>query len=386
MKRIAIFCDGTWNREDAKHATNVVKLHKAVTEKGADGIAQKTIYLRGPGERPDVKGLERVWDRLAGGAFGAGVTEIIEDGYRQLAQAYEPGDALYIFGFSRGAYLARSLVGLMRNCGIPEPGLLDRVPEAIERYRSRRRSDHPDASASLLFRADFSPLVATSKLDMDVRDAGPHSRVHLLSVAYVGVWDTVGALGLPRTLGFASRLMNRRYEFHDTDLSSRVASARHAIAVDERRRSFEPTTWKNLHDMTAHPDAEDSPYRQLWFPGTHGGVGGGGDIVGLSNITALWVAAGAAQAEGNGAGLGFDAEALDQLRAKVDLSVPVFNQTGGPDALHRLLGITARDRRGLKREAEIADEARKRWNLDPDPQDGRYRPRILARFLGWSRA
>jgi len=104
-----------------------------------------------------------------------------------------------------------------------------------------------------------------------------------LEIAYLGVWDTVGAMGVPSFL-WVSKLFNRKYAFHDFKLSSSVASARHAIALDERRATFPDAPWDNLYELNARqPDGAVLPYQQLWFPGDHGSVGSGGDITGLSD-------------------------------------------------------------------------------------------------------
>ena len=112
MKRIAIFCDGTWNRSDAERPTNVVRLSLAVARAAPDGIAQQLVYLPGVGAGRGSSAWARRMDRWGGGLFGWGMTENIEEAYRHLAFNYELGDELYVFGFSRGAFTARSLCGL----------------------------------------------------------------------------------------------------------------------------------------------------------------------------------------------------------------------------------------------------------------------------------
>ncbi|MGE0830890.1 MAG: DUF2235 domain-containing protein, partial [Hyphomonadaceae bacterium] len=116
-----------------------------------------------------------------------------------------------------------------------------------------------------------------------------------LRIRFVGVWDTVGALGIPGNLSFLSR---KKYEFHDTALSRAVQYARHAVAIDERRNSFKPTLWSNLAEINrASLAAGHAPrVRQAWFPGDHGCVGGGGVSRALSNCALLWVLEGAEEA------------------------------------------------------------------------------------------
>jgi len=238
MKRIAIFIDGTWNRPDAEHPTNVLRLSRCVKHYDrAAGQQQLVIYSPGVGCGRGNNALARRMDRSLGGALGWGLLDIIEDTYRNLVFAYEPGDEVFVFGFSRGAFAARSLVGLIRSSGIPPRSHLARIPEAMQRYVSRLPDTHPDDPSSFEFREGFAPLTATSGLEYKWRrDRGDDQAIRLL-IPYLGVWDTVGALGLPVVIPGAARF-NQKYEFHDTNLTSSVLSARHAIAIDERQNVF----------------------------------------------------------------------------------------------------------------------------------------------------
>ncbi len=316
-KRIAIFCDGTWNRADARHPTNVVKLSQAL-DLGAEGTPQQAFYIQGVGSGSGTGKLSRFIDRIGGGAFGWGLTENIEDAYRHLVFNYRPGDQIYIFGFSRGAYTARSLAGLIRSCSIPpstDPGL---IPKAIEHYR--RRENHPDKPRNFEFRLKINPGLVTSEKEAAWRAENGHPEGLKLTIAYLGVWDTVGALGLPMHFGLIAKLWNQRYSFHDANLSSSVLSARHAVAIDERRRTFKPTNWDNVETLNNGATGDDRDYRQEWFPGDHGSVGGGGNMVTLSNIALRWVAEGASRK-----GLRFDAAKLDELAAEQDVLGPEHN-------------------------------------------------------------
>ena len=111
MKRIVICCDGTWNRSDQKFATNVVKLRNALKLTSSQGVKQMPYYLDGVGTKSWV-------DKLPGGVFGSGLWENVQKAYQHLVEYYEPDDEIYLFGFSRGAYTARSVVGMVRKCGI----------------------------------------------------------------------------------------------------------------------------------------------------------------------------------------------------------------------------------------------------------------------------
>lgn len=364
MKRIVIACDGTWNRLDARFPTNVAKLAQAVLPEASDGTAQVVCHLDGVGTGRGTGRLAQTTDRVLGGLIGEGLMATIEAAYRFLVFAYAPGDEIMLFGFSRGAFTARSLAGLMRNCGILERPCAAAIPAALALYRARTAESGPDSPAARAFRAAHSAHVTTGAGEEEWRAAQGLPAGRPLALAYVGVWDTVGALGLPGHLA-AARILNRGVAFHDTTLSGMVRSARHAVAIDERRRTFPPTLWDNLDAMNAA--AGGTPYAQRWFPGDHGAVGGGGAVTLLSDDALTWVAEGAAAA-----GLALDPGALDSWRAARDCRGPLASPK---PFLRRLLQLDACDRKGPARLADLAEAAVARWRADPG-----YRPRPLARL------
>jgi len=258
-KRLVIFCDGTWNAPDQAHngtacPTNIAKLAAAVTQKDSSGKPQRIYYHRGVGTGP-------WYDRLAGGAFGVGLSDNIRHVYRFLIEEFEPDDELFLFGFSRGAYTARSLVGLIRNSGLLRREHSDRIHDAYALYRSRRSETHPRQREAVLFRRSFS---------------------HEPPIHFLGVWDTVGALGVPFQI---TGLINRQLQFHDTDLSSSIRFAYQALAIDERRRFFLPAAWEPKKGL-----APGQTLEQVWFAGAHSNVGGGYPDAGLSDIALQWMA------------------------------------------------------------------------------------------------
>ena len=366
MKRIVIACDGTWNRLDASYPTNVAKLAQAVLPAGPDGVPQVTLHLDGVGSGRGTGWLARTLDRALGGAFGQGLTATLEAAYRFLVLAYAPGDEIFLFGFSRGAFTARSLAGLIRNCGVLERSQAHAIRDALALYRARRPEARPDAEAALAFRARHAAHVVTSAAEAAWRAARGLPEGVPLRIAYVGVWDTVGALGVPRHLWLA-RLANRGLGFHDTTLSAGVGAARHAVAIDERRRTFPPTLWDNLAALNAGAEAE--PYRQLWFPGDHGGVGGGGPVTALSDDALVWVAEGA-----EAAGLALDRAAMARWRQGRDCLGPLSARRR-PSLVGRLLALDRAERKGPARVADVAKAALRRWRADPG-----YRPKPLARL------
>jgi Uncharacterized conserved protein len=331
LKRIAIFCDGTWNKMSAEHPTNVLVAAQLVRSSDANGVPQITYYDEGVGTSHLVN--EWIETRLAG-AFGWGLLDKIEAAYRFLIFNFEPGDEIFIFGFSRGAFTARSLAGLIRKCGIVPRSEARHIREIFNFYKdSATKPDSDDAQA---FRMKFCPNLILKEGDREWRiqhGANPAvaQNAKPLVVRYLGVWDTVGALGIPQHL-LLSKLTGaaKKYQFHDTELSSTVRAARHAVATDEDRQSFAPTGWSNLDTLNA-ANGGGEHYQQLWFPGDHGSVGGGGDIRGLSNEALIWIVEGAQQE-----GLAFDQAKLDSLKLEVDHLAPLHNQSKPPGLLDRI--------------------------------------------------
>jgi uncharacterized protein (DUF2235 family) len=285
-----------------------------------------------------------------------------------------------VFGFSRGAYTARSLAGLIRSTGIIGRDALDRMPEAVARYRSRQEDTHPNRDASHAFRADISPRVVTSRAEAEWRAARGLPEAPRLRIAFLGVWDTVGALGVPADLLGLRRLTARHYRFHDAELSSLVRSARHAVALDERRRTFEPTLWQNVPELNAEADdGGPPPYRQIWFAGEHGAVGGGGDLRDLSSIALAWMVEGA-----QSAGLAFDPEQLDALRAEQNELGPLSGASApGRGLVNRITRLRLQDREGPERFDDLHPAVYRRWSARPADGSGPpYRPGSLARIEG----
>jgi uncharacterized protein (DUF2235 family) len=261
MKRLIVCCDGTWNRPDqvaqgVAAPTNVAKTALALADTDDEGNRQCLHYQAGVGTRRG--------ERLLGGGLGVGLSRNVQECYRFLVDNYEPGDELYFFGFSRGAFTARSTVGLVRNSGILRPEQRHRIEAAYALYRNPHRDSHPSGIAAELFRRSYS-----------------HADV---PIQFVGVWDTVGALGIPVD-GFRPPVVSRLWTFHDTKLSRSVRHAYHAIAIDERRRPFRPTLWERNKD----DPPPDQTLEQVWFAGVHCDVGGGYRDPTLSEIPLLWM-------------------------------------------------------------------------------------------------
>jgi uncharacterized protein (DUF2235 family) len=253
-KRLVVCLDGTWNSPDqGKNPTNVVKIMEAVRPTDGAGTRQITFYDAGIGA--DAGRIDRITD----GFTGRGLEQNVRDGYRFLAHNWEPGDEIYLFGFSRGAFTARSLCGFLSACGLLERHAMRRLLEAWELYRLPEEQRPPDRLAALR---------AVSRCDVKVE--------------CIGVWDTVGALGVP---GELLQAFNRDHRFHDTELCDMVDCAFHAVAIDEKRGPFGPTLWQK-------PKGERLRQRvveQVWFPGVHSNVGGSCADAGLSDLALHWM-------------------------------------------------------------------------------------------------
>lgn len=253
-KRLVVCLDGTWNDQDSESTiTNVVKIMRCVKAHDAKGNPQVTFYDAGVGTGNKL-------DRLMGGAFGKGLEDNVLDGYRFLANNYEPDDEIFIFGFSRGAYTARTLAGLVCKFGLMTKTNLYRVGEAWRCFKAQQ-----DLPADLM------------------------AAQHDVRVECLGVWDTVGALGIPETVldkvGLTSK-QKKKYRFLDITLSSKVRCAFHAIAIDEKRAPFRPTLWQKKIGEELTPGRV---VEQVWFPGVHSDLGGGYAEHGLSDNALRWM-------------------------------------------------------------------------------------------------
>ena len=249
-KRIVFCADGTW--QAPVNNTNVYRLYKALT------VASDQVTFYDDGVGADATGLNRVLQ----GAFGQGILQKIQDGYTKIAHVYEPGDEIFLFGFSRGAYTARSLAGMIANCGLPTGAFSDGcVTQAFAAYRD------PVNRASILTGLTACGLAAAT-------------------IQMVGVWDTVGSLGIPAIFGGVDE---KTYGFLDTGLHPDIKNAYQCLALDEKRAQFPATLW------TSTP-ATGQTIEQIWFSGCHGDVGGGTAQAGgvdagtrLCDITMGWM-------------------------------------------------------------------------------------------------
>jgi uncharacterized protein (DUF2235 family) len=337
-KRIVICADGTWNRpeEDLSEdfPTNVLRLARAVKPVGSGNFTQQVFYDWGVGSH---------YDRAIGGATGRGLHKNIVDDCRYIVQNYATGDEIYLFGFSRGAYTVRSLSGLINNCGILKRPDARLIQAAFEHYKRPGIAYSPRGTKSIQFRKAHSHP----------------SR----EVKFTGVWDTVGAMGIPFSfLG----MLDDKDEFYDTEIGSNVRVARHALAIDELRADFEPTMWI---------PRENLDLKQVWFVGAHSDVGGsyppdsGGWL--LSDITLDWMLR-----EASAAGLTFEPHLKKSLRPKATATLH--------ESRRSYYRIKAKVFRPIDRAREatlVHRSVKERWD-----RDKKYRPQNLVDCVeenGW---
>jgi uncharacterized protein (DUF2235 family) len=320
---VAVFIDGTWNSGESRSPTNVRKLYDATLTGLHAGRLQAKLYIPGVGTRPRAEGVGLLDDlyeaHLAahlnrefgvggdvlrgtgGGLFGKGTKARIKAAYHTICDNFdkERGDRVFIFGFSRGAFAARSLSGFIEKVGLLFRDMVYEVDRAYELYESAK-----DARQDEL-----------KKYMYDLKKVGfANSESNFyLPLHFLGVWDTVGSLGLP---GRAKRLSAPFTEYHQAGVPSNITRARHALALHELRASFEPLLWHS----NSHPSL-----KQVWFAGAHADVGGGYPVPesGLSNLALKWMA-----------------DEVDLAGLRLDLQSPWLTDTGGlRDVHHQIRGL-----------------------------------------------
>ena len=283
-RRLLVFLDGTWNEDiESQPASNIVYLRerlfwgmqtrlrekkkedqeefnslpdevkkRSIRSMIFDGFEYVVYYHRGVGTGPFL-------DRITGGMFGSGLEENIRRAYRFLSYWFRPGDEIFVFGFSRGAYTARSLCGYLNAVGLLKREHCTEENET-RAWRYYRTTPAERFSADWLYFRNPEHL-SHRHLVHDDRS---------MRVRALGVFDTVGARGIPAAQFW--RFNRSRYEFHDTEMGSKVDIRLHALAIDEPRWAFAPTLWTKPKFKVVY---KESPTEQVWFPGAHSDIGGG---------------------------------------------------------------------------------------------------------------
>lgn len=309
-KRIILCFDGTWelppepgslvplsatpNRQTPRNAyshlsaaTNVLRLYHSILPQTPDGCSQQKWYD---------SGADTPWfQRFRVGSFGYGVDQTILQGYAYLAATYEPGDELFVYGFSRGAYTARSLVGLLTRAGLIPASLLH--TGLVKRVRETASHPSPSTTTAAALRQCLHEMILDPsnralddayrlyrKGNCDILAEMPtlarRRGTREISITLLGLWETVGPLGIPTNA--LKWLNDHRYNFHDTELSSIVKQAYHALAIDEHRADHNATLWTS-------PACPGQTIEQRWFAGAHGDLGGTYPERDLADLALAWL-------------------------------------------------------------------------------------------------
>jgi uncharacterized protein (DUF2235 family) len=249
-KNIVVFADGTGQEGGKKNNTNVYKLFNMVLDRSVEQVA---FYDRGLGTG---------WRKLTGNVGGGGISKNIMECYEFIFDNFQAGDQIYLFGFSRGAATVRSLSGFIHMFGILPKSRRELIKQAHKIYRIKGREKREAKAKDFIFR---------------------HHTIWT-KIKFLGVWDTVAALGLPfKSIDVVvDKIPFWKHSFHDFTLSESVANAYHALAIDDERRTFHPVLW-DPHVR------EGQMMKQVWFCGMHTDVGGGYAEPQLSDIALEWM-------------------------------------------------------------------------------------------------
>lgn len=268
-KNIVVCCDGTGNQVDEGNLSNVLKLFQIMRK----SATQRVYYNPGIG----TIGTDDAWSKLkqdARGVFGlatgSGLDNDVIDAYTYIAEHYQDGDSIFLFGFSRGAYTVRVLAGFIHMVGLLSPDQANIVDYALTAYKRSSESNN------LHIAWDFGRITAARPI----------------TIKFLGAWDTVASIIVPRWDRLVPSLQTLPYTFRNPS----VQVFRHAMAIDERRRMFRLSRWKQPQAYVADPFDADAPevqqdIKQVWFSGTHVDVGGGYPEAesGLSKFPLAWM-------------------------------------------------------------------------------------------------
>jgi len=338
MKRIICCSDGTWNKPDEKDngiisPTNVVTFKKMLLSKDKSGIIQKAFYDEGVGTK--------WYNKFTGGLFGLGINENILDAYKFIVENYEKDDEIYLFGFSRGAYTARSVAGFIYNCGLLKKMNNKLLKEAFLLYKDRNDDTKPSSDKATDFRNKYC--------------------YDNVKIKCVGVWDTVGALGIPLDIFDKINKDLFNTQFYDVRLNKTIEFAFHAVAIDEHRKPFVATLWEQDPDANANGQILE----QVWFTGVHSDVGGGYSNTDLANCTLNWMIE-----KAKTAGLAFKNDVITG-NGNGEMHDSMTN-------LYEKLGTVNRKmNNGIEFNESLSQEARNRWNADINNYKANVNPNIL---------
>ncbi|KAJ9605793.1 hypothetical protein H2200_009642 [Cladophialophora chaetospira] len=283
-KRIVVCCDGTWMDADGDYQTpsNVTRIARAIRPNGIDTsvtphqyIPQIVFYQNGIGT-----GSPSLYDKVIGGATGEGLAEHIREAYSFICLNYNPGDEIFLLGFSRGAFTARSISSLINAAGLLTAIGLEFFVQVFEDWEFQNKQDFRTKWPDLPFKGHRPPVDPDyQKKLVETGLTRPN-----IKIKCVAVWDTVGGLGIPM-IGLLPQPPSRDFAFVDTRVENNIEYAFQALALDEHRRSFSPTIWDWPHTETY----DLKSLKQCWFPGVHSDIGGSYDDTALANLTLAWM-------------------------------------------------------------------------------------------------
>ncbi len=279
-KRIIVCTDGTWmdSDGDVQIPSNVTRICRCIKQEGihrtsGNVISQVVYYQSGVGTE------DSMYSRYVGGATGKGISEHIREAYSFICTNYHPGDEIFLIGFSRGAFTARSVASLIRAIGLLTPTGLEFFYEIFEDWEFQLKKGW--ATAYPLEPWPHRPAINTPEYRhklLELELTRPE-----IPIKAVAVWDTVGALGIP-LIALLPQPPSTDYAFVDTKVESNIEYAFQALALDEHRRSYSPTIWEK-------PSGQAWPriLKQCWFPGVHSDIGGSYTDADLANLTLAWM-------------------------------------------------------------------------------------------------
>jgi uncharacterized protein (DUF2235 family) len=329
-KNIVLCSDGTGNQDIKARGTNVFKIYEAVDIQGYKTnpeIPHQVAFY------DDGLGTSKLLPlKIIGGAFGWGFSENIRTLYMELVEVYRPGDNIYLFGFSRGAYTIRALSAMIYYCGILDrenwehaakldgqveicfkefkKATFGSPPKGIERRAYIRDSE--DSALEEGRRAGFGAIIDKEHVPNGVPP-----------IKFLGVWDTVGAVGVP--FGKLQDWFDFWFKirFSDLTMAANVGRGCHAISIDDERRTFYPQLWNEK-------DGKDDRIKQVWFSGVHSNVGGGYTKQGMSLVALDWM-----MAEAEAAGLYFIPSDREYVRSHQDVHGDLVDSRAGIHAYYR---------------------------------------------------
>ena len=290
-RKLVVCCDGTWNTP--RNETNVFRTYHFLRERlGSPAEVVQKDGVRSCGGRA-VDGSEVLlfydqgvgtdwFSRLVGGAAGIGLSDNVRDAYHFLGQNFVPGSEIYVFGFSRGAYTARSLCGFIKAAGLlARPSVKDVWRAYMDCYATAPRiGARPRGWSPERVRSWLAEKAGDAVGQLGGEAVASLARHPGVKIRFIGVYDTVGALGVP--LAGTTNVNEPIVGFHDTALGDSVEHAVQALAVDERRGPYVPTLWTQAADAAS---LAGQSVLQVWFPGVHSDIGGGYGDKGIGNIT-----------------------------------------------------------------------------------------------------